>query len=39
VYISKYLDNEVDIAIQAVRCAEITLMADSTTVRDLGGGS
>jgi hypothetical protein len=30
---SKYLDNEVaDITIQAVRCAEITLMA--ATVRD-----
>lgn len=36
-YMSKYLDNEADIAIQAVRCAEITLMAGFTTVRDLGG--
>jgi len=36
-YMSKYLDNEADVAIQAVRCAEITLMAGFTTVRDLGG--
>jgi imidazolonepropionase-like amidohydrolase len=36
-YMSKYLDNEADIAIQAVRCAEITLLAGFTTVRDLGG--
>ncbi|MFV8369090.1 amidohydrolase family protein [Flavobacterium sp. LB2R40] len=36
-YMSKYLDNEADIAFQAVRCAEITLLAGFTTVRDLGG--
>ena len=36
-YMSKYLENEADIAFQAVRCAEITLMAGFTTVRDLGG--
>ncbi|SHF86764.1 Imidazolonepropionase [Flavobacterium segetis] len=36
-YMSKYLDNEADIAIQAVRCAEVTLLAGFTTVRDLGG--
>ena len=36
-YMSKYLDNEADIAIQAVRYAEITLLAGFTTVRDLGG--
>jgi imidazolonepropionase-like amidohydrolase len=36
-YMSQYLDNEADIAIQAVRCAEVTLLAGFTTVRDLGG--
>lgn len=36
-YLSKYLENEADIAFQAVRCAEITLLAGFTTVRDLGG--
>nr|WP_315208715.1 amidohydrolase family protein [uncultured Flavobacterium sp.] len=36
-YMSKYLDNEADVAFQAVRCAEITLLAGFTTVRDLGG--
>lgn len=36
-YMSKYLENEADIAFQAVRCAEITLLAGFTTVRDLGG--
>jgi imidazolonepropionase-like amidohydrolase len=36
-YMSKYLDNEADIAFQAVGCAEVTLLAGFTTVRDLGG--
>jgi imidazolonepropionase-like amidohydrolase len=36
-YVSKYLDNEADIAFQAARCAEITLLSGFTTVRDLGG--
>jgi hypothetical protein len=35
---SKYLDNEADIAIQAVRLPKLHLWLDSTTVRDLGGG-
>jgi hypothetical protein len=34
---SKYLDNEADIAFQAAGCAEVTLLAGFTTVRDLGG--
>jgi imidazolonepropionase-like amidohydrolase len=34
---SKYLDNEADIAFQAAACAEVTLLAGFTTVRDLGG--
>jgi hypothetical protein len=33
---SKYLDNEADIAFQAAGCAEVTLLAGFTT-RDLGG--
>jgi imidazolonepropionase-like amidohydrolase len=36
-YMSKYLDNEADIAFQAAGCAEVTLLAGFTTVRDLGG--
>jgi imidazolonepropionase-like amidohydrolase len=36
-YMSKYLDNEADIAFQAAACAEVTLLAGFTTVRDLGG--
>ncbi len=36
-YISKYVDNESDIAFEAVNYAEITLLAGFTTVRDLGG--
>jgi imidazolonepropionase-like amidohydrolase len=36
-YISKYVDNEADIAFQSVRSAEITLLSGFTTVRDLGG--
>lgn len=36
-YLSKYLENEADVAFQAVRCAEVTLLAGFTTVRDLGG--
>ncbi len=36
-YVSKYIDNEADVAFQAVRYAEITLLAGFTTVRDLGG--
>lgn len=36
-YMSKYLENEADIAFQAVRCAEVTLYSGFTTVRDLGG--
>lgn len=36
-YVSKYIDNEADIAFQAAHCAEITLLAGFTTVRDLGG--
>ena len=36
-YVSKYIDNEADVAFQAVNCAEITLLAGFTTVRDLGG--
>lgn len=36
-YVSKYLDNEADVAFQAVNVAEITLLAGFTTVRDLGG--
>jgi hypothetical protein len=35
---SKYLDNEADIAFQAAACAEVTLLAGFTTVRDLGTG-
>lgn len=36
-YVSKYVDNEADIAFESTRCAEVTLMAGFTTVRDLGG--
>jgi imidazolonepropionase-like amidohydrolase len=36
-YMSKYIDNEADIAFQSVGCAEVTLLAGFTTVRDLGG--
>jgi imidazolonepropionase-like amidohydrolase len=36
-YVSEYLDNEADIAYQALKYAEITLKAGFTTVRDLGG--
>ena len=36
-YISKYVDNEADIAFQSVHSAEITLLSGFTTVRDLGG--
>lgn len=36
-YMSKYIDNEADIAFESVRCAEVTLLAGFTTVRDLGG--
>jgi imidazolonepropionase-like amidohydrolase len=36
-YISKYVDNEADIAFRSVRSAEITLLSGFTTVRDLGG--
>jgi imidazolonepropionase-like amidohydrolase len=36
-YVSKYTDNEADIAFEAARFAEITLLAGFTTVRDLGG--
>jgi imidazolonepropionase-like amidohydrolase len=36
-YISGYVDNEADVAFEAARYAEITLMAGFTTVRDLGG--
>lgn len=36
-YVSKYIENEADIAFQAVNCAEVTLLAGFTTIRDLGG--
>lgn len=36
-YISKYVDNEADIAFRSVHSAEITLLSGFTTVRDLGG--
>lgn len=36
-YVSKYTDNEADIAFRATQCAEITLLSGFTTVRDLGG--
>ena len=36
-YISKYIDNEADIAFESMRYAEATLLAGFTTVRDLGG--
>jgi imidazolonepropionase-like amidohydrolase len=36
-YISKYVDNEADVAFESVKYAEITLLAGFTTVRDLGG--
>jgi imidazolonepropionase-like amidohydrolase len=36
-YYSEYIDNEADVAFESTRCAEITLMAGFTTVRDLGG--
>lgn len=36
-YLQRYTQNEADIAFEAARFAEITLMAGFTTVRDLGG--
>lgn len=36
-YVSKYTDNEADVAFQSTKFAEITLLAGFTTVRDLGG--
>lgn len=36
-YIKKFTMNEADIAFEAARFAEVTLMAGFTTVRDLGG--
>jgi imidazolonepropionase-like amidohydrolase len=36
-YVSGYTDNEADVALQAAKYAEITLLAGFTTVRDLGG--
>ncbi len=36
-YVSKYVDNEADIAFESTRYAEVTLLAGFTTVRDLGG--
>jgi imidazolonepropionase-like amidohydrolase len=36
-YVSKFTDNEADVAFEAASYAEITLMAGFTTVRDLGG--
>lgn len=36
-YMSKYIENEADIAFAAVNSAETTLLAGFTTVRDLGG--
>jgi imidazolonepropionase-like amidohydrolase len=36
-YASKFTNNEADIAFEAARFAEITLLAGFTTVRDLGG--
>jgi imidazolonepropionase-like amidohydrolase len=36
-YISDYVDNESDIAFEAAKYAEVTLMSGFTTVRDLGG--
>jgi imidazolonepropionase-like amidohydrolase len=36
-YISKYVDNDADVAFRSVRSAEITLLSGFTTVRDLGG--
>lgn len=36
-YVSKYTDNEADIAFESTKYAEITLLAGFTTVRDLGG--
>jgi len=36
-YASKYTNNEADVAFEAARFAEITLMSGFTTVRDLGG--
>jgi len=36
-YISKYVDNEADIAFKSVKSAETTLLSGFTTVRDLGG--
>ena len=36
-YMSRFLDNEADVAFGSLRCAEVTLMAGFTTVRDLGG--
>ena len=36
-YASKFTNNEADIAFEAARFAEITLMTGFTTVRDLGG--
>ncbi len=36
-YMSKYIDNEADIAFQSSKYAKTTLLAGFTTVRDLGG--
>jgi imidazolonepropionase-like amidohydrolase len=36
-YAAKYTNNEADVAFEAARFAEITLLAGFTTVRDLGG--
>ena len=36
-YASKYTNNEADVAFEAARFAETTLLAGFTTVRDLGG--
>ena len=36
-YAAKYINNEADVAFEAARFAEITLLAGFTTVRDLGG--
>jgi imidazolonepropionase-like amidohydrolase len=36
-YISKYTDNDADVAFESAHFAKITLLAGFTTVRDLGG--
>ncbi len=36
-YISKYIDNEADVALESIPYLKITLLAGFTTVRDLGG--